>query len=74
VPALRFDAYQRWIFSVERDAHHQWIVYEISHDGKRRVRADLVIPAQCREDEIATYLDDLLHECARPGQRVKRIS
>ena len=34
---------------------------------------NVVIPIEVQEHEIATYLDDLFHEGARPGESVRRV-
>jgi hypothetical protein len=34
---------------------------------------ELVIPSTLEGSEIATYLDDLYHEMARPGQIVREL-
>lgn len=48
------------------------IAYRII-SGKRLLERDFVIPDGYSENQIRTYLDDMLHEMARPGQEIKRI-
>jgi hypothetical protein len=69
---LRFDVYGRYTLLVERHEGN-WRVLQAGADGKRGLRDDLVIPSTLPADEIASYLDDLLHEAARPGLRVRRL-
>ena len=69
---LRFDVYGRYTLIVERDEGN-WRVLQVGTDGKRGLREDLVIPSALSADEIALYLDDVLHESARPGLRVRRL-
>jgi len=68
---MRFDVYGRYELDVIRDGS-KWKVFRRG-DGKRVLLDDVVIPAEIDEDEIATYLDDLFHELARPGQIVRRV-
>ncbi|MFY3854362.1 DUF7661 family protein [Achromobacter xylosoxidans] len=42
--------------------------------GQAGARRGIVIPADLPEDELSTYLDDLYHELARPGDMVTRLS
>jgi hypothetical protein len=70
---LTFDVYGRYTLMVERH-EGKWRVLQVGADGKRGLRDDLVIPSTLSPDEIAFYLDDLLHESARPGLRVRRLT
>ncbi|HEY2682217.1 MAG TPA: hypothetical protein VGI93_01800 [Steroidobacteraceae bacterium] len=67
---MKFDVYGRFQLEVLLE-NGRWNVYRRSLGVRRR--DDLVIPANLREDEIATYLDDLFHEAAKFGDRVKRV-
>jgi hypothetical protein len=69
---LKFDVYGRYTLIVERQ-NGNWRVLQLGPDGKRGLRDDLVIPSSLAADGIASYLDDLLHESARPGLRVRRL-
>jgi hypothetical protein len=69
---LRFDVYGRYTLIVERHEGN-WRALQLGADGKRGLRDDLAIPSHLSSDEIAPYLDDLLHESARPGLRVRRL-
>ena len=68
---MRFDIYGRFRVEVIRE-EGAWIVYRLG-DGKRRREHELVIPSSLAADEIATYLDDLLHERAHIGATVRRL-
>ena len=68
---MRFDVYGRYQLEVVRDGG-RWVVYRLAR-GKRHVSHDFAVPASLGPDELATYLDDMLHEWARPGDRVRRV-
>ena len=68
---LRFDIYGRYRLEVVRE-NERWVMYRLDQ-GKRRVFSDFVIPGSLRPDELATYLDDMLHELARPGDLIRSI-
>jgi hypothetical protein len=67
---MKFDVYGRFQLEVVREKD-QWAVYRLG-PGKR-APADLVIPSWVAPSEIATYLDDLLHELAGPDQSVRLL-
>ena len=71
---MRFNIYGRYDLEVAR-VDGAWAVHRVEGRGPaaRRRRADLVIPAGLGETEVATYLDDLLHELARPGDEIRRL-
>ena len=66
------DVYGRYRLLVERDGD-RWHVLYVDNDGKRGLCDDIVVPPNLAADEIADYVDDLLHESAAPGKRVRRI-
>ena len=68
---MRFDIYGRYELEVVREGE-RWIMYSLDL-GKRRAISDFVIPASLLPEELATYLDDMLHESAGPGDRIRRI-
>jgi len=68
---MRFDIYGRFQLEVVRE-NERWVIYRLDY-GKRRATSDFVIPNTLRPDELAAYLDDMLHEWARPGDTVRRI-
>ena len=68
---MRFDIYGRYQLEVVRE-NERWITYRLD-SGKRRLFSDFAIPASMRPDEVVVYLDDMLHELARPGSSIRRI-
>ena len=68
---MRFDIYGHYELDVIRDGTG-WKVFNLG-DGKRVLLNDIVIPSEIQEEEMATYLDDLFHELARPGQTIRRV-
>ncbi|MDJ0611058.1 MAG: hypothetical protein QNJ67_18935 [Kiloniellales bacterium] len=68
---MRFGIYGRYELEVVREGG-AWAVYRV--EGKRRrPERDLVVPPEITEAEVQTYLDDLLHELARPGTAIERL-
>ena len=63
----RFDIYGRMQLLVEQDKGG-YRMYILGADGKRRLFNELTIPDNLTLDELASYLDDMLHELAKPGQ------
>jgi len=68
---VKFDIYRRFQLVILRE-DDQWVVYD-AQPGKR-VRNNLVIPADVAADELPAYLDDIYHELARPGDTVTLVS
>jgi hypothetical protein len=68
---LKFDVYGRFQLEVVRDGE-EWVAYELGL-GKR-IRSSLVIPSTIAPDEIAIFLDDLLHELSGVEQTVRLLS
>jgi hypothetical protein len=68
---MKFDIYGRFQVEVRRE-NEAWAVYRPAL-GKRVPLYDVVIPSDVAADELATYLDDVFHELAGPGQNVERI-
>jgi hypothetical protein len=66
-----FDIYRRFQLDVRRE-NDCWVIYR-PEPGKRARVNDVVIPSTLEAEEIATYLDDIYHELAGPGQRVERL-
>jgi hypothetical protein len=70
---MRFNVYGRFHVEVQKE-DGAWVVYRLEA-GRRARLADVVIPASLTEPrEIATCLDDLLHELSAPGDRVEILS
>ncbi len=68
---MRFDVYGRFQLEVVR-VGEEWRVYRVAQ-GKLMLAGDVVIPAEVAPSEVATYLDDLFHEAAAPGKRVRLL-
>ena len=66
---MRVNVYGRFTLDVVREGR-QWSVYRLEPGKRIRVR-DFAIPPSLREAEIATFLDDIYHELAGPGQTVQ---
>lgn len=63
---MKFDCFgKKQVEVVRRD--NNWVVYYCGNEGKKRLAEDIKIPAHIAADDIATYLDDLLHEYASPN-------
>ena len=61
--------YGRFKVDVVREGNH-WTVYRLE-PGKRIKMGDFAIPSSLREEELGTFLDDIYHELAKPGQTVQ---
>jgi len=68
---MRFDVYGRYRLEVVREGE-TWAVYRVG-DGRRRREPGLTVPSSVRAADMATYLDDMLHELARPGDKISRV-
>lgn len=68
---MRFDIYRRLQIEVRREGN-AWAVYQWV-PGKRVPCDDVVISASVTIEEIPTYLDDIYHELAGPGDEVRVI-
>lgn len=68
---MRFDIYGSYQLEVIRQ-DDAWAVYRTA-DGKRRRDFGLVIPSSLSAADVPTYLDDILHESARPGTMIRRL-
>ncbi len=68
---MRFDLYGKFELHVVRQ-DGAWQVFRLVN-GKRQALPDIFIPSVIPENEIERYLDDLLHEQAQPGQKVRRL-
>ena len=69
--ALIFDVYGRFKLEVRRRGD-AWAIYRRGL-GVNPEMTDIVIPSDLIENEIAQFLDDVFHELARPGERVRRV-
>ena len=69
---MKLSVYGRTLEVIKSD--RGWTVYVLGADGKKRISHDIFIPSHIREKEITTYLEDLLHEWASPGNdRVEKL-
>jgi hypothetical protein len=69
---MKFNIYGRFQVDVRRE-NDAWAVYR-TEPGKRVPFEDVVIPPDVSADELATYLDDIFHEYAGPGDNVEPMS
>jgi hypothetical protein len=76
-PIIRYDGwmifsiYKRFEIEIRRQGG-TWCAYRRSN-GMSRPDPDIIIPSSVSESEIETYLDDLFHEYARPGDEIVRL-
>jgi hypothetical protein len=68
---MKFNIYGRFQLDVRRE-NDAWELYRLEH-GRRVKMNDFVIPSTLDAEEIATYLDDMLHEFSGPGQRIELL-
>jgi hypothetical protein len=68
---MRFSIYGRYDLDVER-RDNRWLVYRRGL-GIKREDPRIFVPASLDEDDLAAYLDDLLHEEGAPGRVIRRI-
>jgi hypothetical protein len=68
---MKFDVYGRFTLDVVQEGE-SWVAYRVEL-GKRRRENTLVFPPGLEATEIATFLDDIYHEFAGPGQCVQAI-
>lgn len=66
-----FSIYQRFEIEILRHGN-EWRAYRRSN-GMRQPDNEIIIPPDVAEHEMETYLDDLFHEYAAPGDEIKRI-
>jgi hypothetical protein len=68
---MKLDVYGRFHLEVLRE-NDSWVVYRLA-PGMRVPDSTLVIPPSLAPEEVPTYIDDLYHELAGPGQIVRVI-
>ena len=66
---MTFSVYGRFKLDVVREGNH-WTVYRLEVGKRMKVR-DFAIPSSLQAAEIGTFLDDIYHELAKPGQTVQ---
>ncbi|WP_114947850.1 DUF7661 family protein [Microvirga calopogonii] len=69
---LRFNVYGRFLIELRREGD-AWIAYRVDGEGRRRRDNSTVIPPDLPEGKVASYLDDIFHEWAKPGDVVTRV-
>jgi hypothetical protein len=69
---VKVDVFGRFELEVRRSGS-EWVVERLDL-GKRRREENIVVPSHVTEDEIVRYLADLLHEHARAGHAIRRLS
>ena len=68
---MKFDIYGCFTLEVVRE-DGRWLGFRLS-DGTRRLEHNLVFPPNLDEAGLTSFLDDLYHELARPGQQVRKL-
>ena len=68
---MRFGVYGRLQIEVVRSGNG-WVVFRLG-SGSRSPMTELPIPSELNEEDLPTYLDDLLHEYAEPGHHLRRL-
>ncbi len=66
---MKFNVYDRFVLEIIQEKG-QWKAYRVG-DGAKIPDNDLIIPPDLDSSELITFLDDMLHELARPGQEIK---
>jgi hypothetical protein len=61
---MKYNIYGRKFEIVKDDG--KWIVFILGSEGKKRVANDIFIPSSVSEENLVSYLEDLLHEWATP--------
>ncbi len=68
---MKLNAYGKRIEVVKMS--DSWVVYYLGNEGKKRTAHDILIPYDLQKEEIQNYLEDLLHEWARPDKNSVEI-
>ena len=68
----RFDIYGRLQILVEQ-SEKGYQLYVLGAEGKKRPFHDFEIPEKLPFDGLDSYLDDMFHELAMPGKKIKKI-
>ena len=69
--AMLFDVYGRYQLEVTRE-ENRWVLCRIE-GGRKRPFSDFAVPAELNAEDVARYLDDMLHEAARPDRSLRRV-
>ncbi|MDH5377221.1 MAG: hypothetical protein OEX00_02725 [Gammaproteobacteria bacterium] len=62
---MKLNVYGRLVQVLQREGG--WQVFYLGNEGKKRAATDILIPPQLSEKEIPSYIADLCHEWAHPG-------
>lgn len=65
---MKYNIYGRFVLEVVRE-HGRWVAYRVG-TGLKRLENNLVIPSTLKASELPSYLDDVYHEMAQPGQEI----
>ncbi len=62
---MKYNVYKRKLEIIKNNG--TWTVFILGSDGKKRVSHDIFIPSSVSQENMETFLEDLLHEWASPG-------
>ena len=65
---MRLNAYGRKIEVTK--ISNNWVTFYLGNEGKKRTAHYIVIPNNIKENEIVSYLEDLLHEWATHSNNI----
>ncbi len=68
--AMKINVFGR-IVEVARD-NGEWVLYTLG-EGKKRRENDIVIPADLNEKDVVTFIADIFHEFATPGNSEVKV-
>ena len=68
---MKFDIYGKFQLQIEWE-QGQWQIYKLGN-GYRIPVHDIVIPSTVSPEDLTSFLDDILHEAATPGTKVREI-
>jgi hypothetical protein len=68
---MRFSIYGRYLLDVERHGD-RWVAFRVG-EGTRREDPGIFVPSHVPAEAVAGYLEDLLHEEARPGAAIRGL-
>lgn len=68
---MKFDIYGKFQLQIEPEGG-KWQVYKIEN-GLRIPVQNLIIPSEVSPEDLPTFLDDVFHEAATPGKKVREI-
>jgi hypothetical protein len=68
---MKFDIYGKFQLQIVREAG-RWRAYKIGN-GLRIPVHNLIIPSEVSSEDLPAFLDDVFHEAATPGTKVREI-